>query len=190
MIVRKILLAVAASALMSTPAWGLSSHTPSNPGRGHAPKSTSNADNPGHSGDPRGKDRKGQSHPGSSHKCTPHKVGYVADGALVSETLTKNSDGSYSGEVVVEVARTNHHASADKGKTVTYTLTNARVTFGLSDTNNDGSVGLDDLAKGDRTHLIGRITALARKCDHSEFKATTTIHRVVFHAPEPPASKG
>lgn len=204
MIVRKILLATGAAALMSTPAWALPSQTPSNQGTAHAPSTTpvgppsttpNNSDNPGsanrhsgkgQSGNDNNSHGKGRGNPGNSHKCAPHRVGYVASGTLVSQTLTKNEDGTYSGELVVEVTHTNHHASADMGKTVTYKeLKNVHVTFGLRDTNNDGSVGLDDLAKGDRVHLIGKITALAKKCPSGEFTPTTTIRRIVFHAPIP-----
>jgi hypothetical protein len=209
--IRKILLAAGAAALMSTPAWALPSQTPSNGGTEHAPATTpvgppsttpNNTNNPGsanrHSGKASSNGGKGSSGSngqsgaqhgnggtthGKSHKCVAHKVGYVASGTLVSQTLTKNTDGTYSGEVVVEVAHTNHHASADKGKTVAYTVEKVHVTFGLADTNSDGSVGVDDLVKGDRTRLIGKITTLAKKCDQTEFKATTTIRKIVFHAP-------
>jgi len=218
--IRKILLAAGATALMSTPAWALTSQTPANSGTEHAPATTpvgppsttpNNTNNPGsanrHSGKASGHGHKGSGDSGSkghsgtqdgnsgrahgkSHKCVAHKVGYVASGTLVSQTLTKNADGTYSGEVVVEVTHTNHHGTADKGKTVSYTVTNVHVTFGLADTNNDGSVGVDDLAKGDRTHLIGKITALSKKCDQTEFKATTTIRKIVFHGPATGTAKG
>jgi hypothetical protein len=194
--IRKILLAAGAAALMSTPAWALPSQTPSNGGTEHAPanhhsgKASGNGkgsgDSNGHSGTQHG--NSGSRHD-KSHKCTAHKVGYVARGNLVSQTLAKNADGTYSGDVVVEVAHTNHHAAGDKGKTVTYTVANAHVTFGLPDTNSDGTVGVDDLVKGDRVHLIGKITALAKKCDPTEFKATTTIRKIVFHAPAAKAPK-
>jgi hypothetical protein len=177
--IRKILIATAAAALMSTPAWALPGQTPADQGT-H-----------GNSGEHRnsGKHPSGPAgNHGDSHKCKPHKVGYVAGGALVSEKLEKNADGTYSGELEVEVTRTNHHASADKGHKVTYTLSDAHVVFGMEDTNKDGSVGLDDLAPGDRTHVIGKITALAPKCPHGEFTATKTIKRVVFHAPATSAS--
>lgn len=217
--IRKILLAAGAAALMSTPAWALPTQTPSNGGTEHAPATTpvgppsatpNNTDNPGSanrhsgkasvrghkgSGDSGSKGNSGAQHGnsgkthGKSHKCVAHKVGYVASGTLVSQTLTKNTDGTYSGEVVVEVTHTNHHAAADKGKTVAYTVANVHVTFGLVDTNSDGSVGVDDLAKGDRTHLNGKITTLAKKCDQTEFKATTTIRKIVFHAPATEAPK-
>jgi hypothetical protein len=173
MIVRKILLAAGAAALMSTPAWGLPSQAPSNHGTSHAPTGQ-----PGKSGDPHGKGNQGK-----SHKCTPHKVAYVASGVLSSQTLAKNADGTYSGGVTVEVKRTNHHAAADKGKTVTYNVSSVHITFGLKDTNSDGSVGLDDLKTGDRVQLNGKITTLAKKCSQTGFAAETTIRKIVFHAP-------
>jgi hypothetical protein len=207
--IRKILLAAGAAALMSTPAWALASETPSNPGAEHAPSTTpvgppsttpNNTSNPGsanrhsgkghHSGNTGDNDKSGNSHGkggsshGNSHRCVAHKVGYVASGTLVSQTLTKNADGTYSGEVVVEVAHTNHHASADKGKTITYNVTSIHVTFGLADTNKDGSVALDDLAKGDRVHVIGKITALRKGCSQTGFTATTTVRKIVFHGPK------
>ncbi|HWX43903.1 MAG TPA: hypothetical protein VNY52_01105 [Solirubrobacteraceae bacterium] len=218
MIVRKTLLAASAAALMSTPAWALPSRAPSNPGTAHAPSTTpvgppsttpNNTNNPGSAnrnshankgdkGSSGSNDNQGSngSNPGdkgkgkgkSSHPGQSHKVGYVARGTLVKQTLTKNADGTYSGEVEVEVMRTNHHAAADKGKTVIYKVMNVHVTFGLPDANNDGSVGLDDLAKGDRVHLNGKIAALAKKCDQSGFTAETTIRRIIFHAPASPAS--
>jgi hypothetical protein len=145
-------------------------------GRGH--KGDHGSDNPGQSN---GSDK--PSHPGKSHKCKPHKVGYVASGTLVSQTLTKNADGAYSGEVTVKVTHTNHHASGDLGATKTYKVEKIHVTFGLADTNKDGSVGLDDLKESDRVKLIGKITALAKKCPAGEFTPTTTIRKIVFHAP-------
>jgi hypothetical protein len=129
------------------------------------------------------------SHPGQSHKCIPHNVAYVAAGTLVSQTLSKDAtatpptSSAYSGEVTVEVKRTNHHAAGDRGTTKTYKVEHVRVTFALADINNDGSVGLDDVQAGDHVKLIGKITALAPRCDHTGFTATTTIHRIVVHGP-------
>jgi hypothetical protein len=113
-------------------------------------------------------------------------VGFIVAGTLVSQKLTANSDGTYTGEVTVKVTHTNHHAVGEKEVTVekTYSLTSAHLTFGLTDTNSDGSIGLDDLAAGDRVMLIGKVTKLANKhCDHSKFAADKTIRRVVFLAP-------
>jgi hypothetical protein len=206
MIVRKALLAASAAALMTTPAWALPAQAPSNQGTAHAPTTTPNdrghsgghaagdhANAPDHTGKP--------SHPGKSHKCRVHKVAYVASGLLVSQTLTKdggptttstsaslhgNPNGTYSGDVTVDVKHTNHHARGDKGTTVTYSVSHVRVTFALPDVNNDGSSGLDDLQAGDRVKLIGKITTLAKRCDHSGFTAQTTIRHIVFHAPPKP----
>lgn len=202
MTVKRILLAASAAAVMSIPAWALPGLAPANEGKGHSPSTTpNNANNPGSShrspegtentggkgnqgNGNQGKGNQGKpSHPGSSHKCKPHKVAYVASGTLVSQTLTKNADGTYSGKVTVEVKRTNHHAAGDQGTTKTYKPENVHVTFGLADTNSDGSVGLDDLKAGDRVKLIGKITALAKKCSQSGFTATTTIREIVFNAP-------
>jgi hypothetical protein len=187
MVLRKILLVAGVAALMSTPAWA----TPDQgKGRGAStvpagPPSTtpSNTDNPGaahrHSGE------KGPGHHGKSHKCMPHKVGYVASGTLVSQALTKNEDGTYSGELTVQVTHTNHHASTDMSKAVPYTVSKVRLVLALEDTNKDGSVGVDDLAPGDRVRLVGKITALAKRCSQTGFKAETTIRQIVVHAPAP-----
>lgn len=182
MIARKILLVAAAAALTTTPAWALPSQAPSNQGTAHAPTTPTT---------PTGDHGTAPSHPGPgshpSHKCMAHKVAYVASGLLVSQTLSQ--DGStYSGDVTVDVKRTNHHAMGDKGKTVTYTVSNARIKFALADVNADGTAGLDDLQAGDRVQLIGKVTALAKKCDQTGFTAATTIRRIVFHGPVAPAS--
>jgi hypothetical protein len=188
MVLRKILLVASVAALMSTPAWA----TGQGDGKGHRPATVpvgppsttpDNKDNPGAS-------HRNKGNHGKSHKCVAHKVAYVASGTLVSQALTKNEDGTYSGEVVVEVEKTNHHAAADKGKTVTYDVSKARLALGVEDVNKDGTVGLDDLAKGDRVHLIGKITALAKKCSQDEFKAETTIRKIVVNAPAPTTPEG
>ena len=84
------------------------------------------------------------------------------------------------------VTHVNHHAKLDKATTQKYTLTNARLVFAITDTNNNGA-GVDDLKtgeKGDRVKLIGRITTLAKHCDHSKFTAQRVIRQVVFHDPQ------
>jgi hypothetical protein len=126
-------------------------------------------------------------HPAKSHKCTPHKVAYRASGTLVSETLTqtagadtpKRGDDRYSGPLMVGVTKTNHHAA--KGEQ-TYTLDNARVRFYDADHN-----GTTDPPKaGDGVKLIGKITTLPKKCDHTGFTATTTIRKVDFKPAKTP----
>jgi hypothetical protein len=180
MIVRKIFLGAAAAALTSSPAWALPAVAPANPGSGHSHSGTK-----GSEGKKSGE--KGANH-GKSHKCAPHKVGYVAGGSLEAQSLTENSDGTFSGELEVLVAHTNHHAKRDKGNVVTYSVENVHVTFGMADTNADGTVGFDDVAKGDRAHLLGRISVLAPKCPKGEFTQVMKIHRIIFHQALPPAS--
>ncbi len=159
-------------ALAASPALALPTQVPTNPGTGHRPDSPGSG-NPNSSTHPQ--------HPARSHRCRAHKVAYVASGALVSQSLTKNSDGTYSSDLTVHVTRTNHHAKGDRGVDKTYTLDHAKVTFGLADRDNDGTVDQTDLRPGDRTTVIGKTTTLAKKCDHSGFTAQTTIRKVVFN---------
>jgi hypothetical protein len=196
MIVKRIFLASSAAALIAAPVFALPGLAAADHGKGQPPSATpNNTNNPGSSRRSlEGAENTGgkandskPSHPGNSHKCKPHKVAYVASGTLVSQTLTKNTDGTtYSGEVTVEVKRTNHHAASDKGTTKTYKVEKVRVTFGLADTNGDGTVDLKDLKEGkegDRVKLIGKITALAKRCSQTKFTAETTIRKIVFNAP-------
>lgn len=171
MTIRKILLAAGAAALMSTPAWAHPGAEPGDHGNsGNAPGNSANHADKGH-GDH-----------GKSHRCQAHSVGYVTGGTLVSQALTKDEGAeTYSGKLEVKVLHANHHAAGERNTTVTYEVSKAHVVFGLQDTNNDGSVGLDDLAAGDRVRVIGKITALAPKCK-GEFTATKTVRRIVFHA--------
>jgi hypothetical protein len=187
--IRKTLLVAAAAALMSTPAWALPSQA-STHATGHVPSTTpvgppgnrpSDTDNPGEGKGPSGN----AGHHGNSHKCKPQSVGFIVSGTLVSQNLTLNADGTYSGEVKVKVTHTNHHAVGEKEVTTekTYPLTAVHVTFGLTDTNSDGTVGPDDLKEGDHVMLIGKVTKLAKKCDHSKFTAQKTIRKVTFLTP-------
>src|SRR5262245_24057439 len=201
MTANRILLAASAAALISASAWALPGPAPAHQGKGPPGATPNNRDNPGssnRSGEGNDNAGGGEKHanrhhrnrnsgnptkPGNSHKCRPHKVGYVASGTLVLTTLKKNADGTYSGEVTVNVKHANHHAAADKGNNTSYKVENVRVTFGLPDANSDGSVGLDDLKAGDRVKLIGKITTLAKKCPKGGFTPTKTIRKVVFHKP-------
>lgn len=195
--IRKTLFAAAAAALMSTPAWAFADASPNGVAHGHVPSTTpvgapgNHPSEPGDHGQGKGPSgNHGQN--GSSHRCHTERVGFIIAGTLVSQKLTANSDGTYSGEITVKVTHTNHHAVGEKEVTTekTYTLTSAQVTFALTDANSDGSVGLDDLVEGDRVMLVGKITKLANKhCDRSKFTAEKTIRHIVFLAPEPaPAS--
>lgn len=178
MTVRKVLLAACAAALTTSPAWAHPGRGPSNDGT--APTGTTGRGNGG-----------GQH--GKPHRCVAHRVAYVAAGTLVSQTLVldtpapsdRSSRPTYSGDVTISVTRTNHWARGDTGTSKTYTLVHARVALGLADQNNDGSVGLDDLAAGDRVKVIGKVTVLRRGCDQTGFAPTITIQRLIVHAPAP-----
>lgn len=138
--------------------------------------SSGGGSNHGHSGQP--------SHPGQSHRCMPHNVAYIAAGTLLNQTLSKDgTESTYSGELEVAVAHTNHHAAADRKTTKTYNVEHVHITFALADVNNDGSVGLDDVQANDRVKLIGKISSLAKRCDRSGFTAKLTIARIVLHPP-------
>ena len=207
MIIRKRLMTAIAAASVTALLWALPGAAFSCTGQAHstAPAGSSASNprsltNPAHlkqsgaQGDDQGRHEGNSSGPsgrsglhGKSHKCTPHRVAYIASGTLQEANLTKNADGTYSGELAIVVKRVNHHAKLDKATTQKYTLTNARLVLAISDTNNDGSVGLDDLKtgdKGDRVKLIGRITGLAKHCDHSKFTAQRVIRQVVLHDPQ------
>src|SRR5205085_6071081 len=109
--------------------------------------------------------------PSRSHRCTPHGIAYVAAGALRSQTLVldpaptvaatsadRAAKPTYSGDVTIDVTRTNRHAKADRGTTKAYTLDHARV-LGLSDQNGDGNVDLgDDVLPGSSAKVIGKVT--------------------------------
>lgn len=133
-----------------------------------------------HSG---GAENQGKSHAEATPnqgKCSTHEVAYIAAGTLVSDTLTKSEQGNtYSGEVTVEVSRTNHKAAGARGKTETYTVQAARVR---------GPIAVEALKPGDRAKLIGKITSVAPKCESSASTPTITITKLVFHAPHPTAT--
>jgi hypothetical protein len=192
MFIRKTLMAATAAALVSAPAWALSGNASSNGAPSTTPvgppsSTPNNLNNPGHlKQGATGATGNSGSH-GKSHKCAPHKVAYVAAGTLGKEppSLTKNADGTYSGTVTITAKRFNHHAKPPKETETekTYTLTNAHLVFAVTDTNNTGA-GADDLKVGETlVVVIGKITAIAKKCDHSKFKSEITIRQVIFHDP-------
>jgi hypothetical protein len=113
--------------------------------------------------------------PHGSHHCVPHNAGYNATGSLVSESLTADGHGRYSGTIEVDVARANHHgATGDQ----TFTLTGARVKF---------HHGVDPSAPvaGSRVKLHGKITALPKRCDASDFTPIIVVKKVDISKPQP-----
>lgn len=117
------------------------------------------------------------------HRCVPHGVAYVASGVLVSNTLVLGTNGTYSGEVTVEVQHGNRHARGEEGTKKTYKVEGVVVKLVVPDLDKDGVIGVDDLAPGDRVHLIGHVTTLTKKCVVSGFTPQLTIRMIVFHGP-------
>jgi hypothetical protein len=184
MIARNALLAAAgAAALAASPAWAL-------PGRGAGPGRPHGTETaPGQTGELPG--RAPADSPSQPHRCTPHAVAYVAAGRLVSHTLVQDgaeptptvaraargpSGPTWSGDVTIDVKRTNRHARADKGTTKTYTLDHARV------------LHFADAVAGSRAKVIGKVTKLAPRCDQTGFTPELTIRKLLLHAPVAPQS--
>jgi hypothetical protein len=111
-----------------------------------------------------------------SKSCTPRVEGYNARGTLVSSALTPAAGhGRYSGTLVVNVIRANHHAATGDQ---TFALTGARVTF---------HHGVDSTAPapGSRVGLHGTITELAKGCSSTGFSPTITVRHVDIRRPKP-----
>jgi hypothetical protein len=96
-------------------------------------------------------------------------VAYTASGKLVTWAATQNPSGTWSGTITVHVTKANHHAAGAKGTDVTYTLTNAKVTFGK---------GANPPAAGDRVHLVGKIAEVAKRCTQPGTTAPVTVRKV------------
>jgi hypothetical protein len=115
-------------------------------------------------------------HPAQSHKCTPHNEAYTVRGTLVSGSLTKNANGTYSGTLVVHVNKANSHAKSDKGTTKTYALSDAKAKLH----GEDGAA----LTANSRVTLEGKVTTLAKKCDQTGFTPTVTIAKADIRPPK------
>jgi hypothetical protein len=121
------------------------------------------------------KGKKGEhGHKGKPHKCAPHQVAYIAHGTLVSFSATPGTDGRYSGTIVVSVMRANHHARSTKGTQATFTLNDTRVRL---------AKGLSAPAAGDRVTVVGKITAVAKRCSDQSMAGTVTVRYVVISPP-------
>jgi hypothetical protein len=136
------------------------------------------AAHPGASSSPRrGDHASGTHHSPQSHKCLPHNVAYLESGIVdgtTGSTLTVNPDGTWSGTLVVDVTRANHRAKADRGTTVTYTFTNAKLTVRF-----DG--GTNSFAAGERVKLIGKLAAVAEGCTALTPAPNPAFRMVVVH---------
>ena len=117
-------------------------------------------------------------HPSTSHKCMPHNVAYVESGTVdatpPTTPLAQNSDGTWTGTLVVDVARTNHWARKDKGMTVPETFTNAKLHVVFAD-------NTTAFTSGERVKLIGKIATVAKKCTPPSTPATPVFRMIVVH---------
>jgi hypothetical protein len=120
---------------------------------------------------------------GKSHKCKAHSVGYIVGGTLVADGLTQSAgqntptdttDDRYSGTVTLTVTHTNHWARALSGQQ-TLTLTNVRVSLGEGVT--------QPPAPGSKVQVIGKVTAVAKKCKDKSAAGVVTFRKVVFALP-------
>jgi hypothetical protein len=145
------------------------------------------AAHPGNPNRPEATGRSSQSHgaahaqAGLSHRCRAHNVAYVETGtidAASASTLASNPDGTWSGTLVVDVTKGNHHARADTGQTVTYTVNNARlrVRFGG---------GASGFSAGERIKLIGKLAVVAKKCTATGPAASPVLEMGVVRPARP-----
>jgi hypothetical protein len=124
-------------------------------------------------------------HPARSHRCLPHKVAYVEGGTVdgtTPSTLAKNLDGTWSGDLYVDVVRANHHAKGDKMTVVKVSFDNAKLQVHFR----GGAAGF---TKGERVQLVGKLAVVAKRCPALSPAATPVFRMITVHpAPKPPAS--
>jgi hypothetical protein len=132
-------------------------------------------------GHPNGHGHKGSGQPAQSHKCRPHNVAYVESGTVDSttpSTLAQNSNGTWSGTLVVDVKSANHAAKADKQHpSVTYTFTDARLRVRF-DKGTNASTGF---TAGERVKLIGKLATVGKKCMALSPAPTPVFRMLVVH---------
>jgi hypothetical protein len=120
---------------------------------------------------------RGANHPSRSHKCKPRNTAYVESGTVdtaAASTLAANSDGTWSGTLVVDVSKANHAAKRDKATTVTYTFSNAKLKVRF-----DG--GASGFGASERIKLIGKLAAVGKRCAPLDPVPTPVFRMVVVH---------
>lgn len=115
---------------------------------------------------------------GKSHRCLPHNVAYVeggtVDATLPTTPLAKNSDGTWSGTLVVDVTRANFWARHDKKTTVTYTFDHAKLRVHLGR-------GVTGFTAGEPVQLVGKLAVVAKGCPALSPAATPVFRMVTVH---------
>lgn len=117
------------------------------------------------------------SSPSQSHRCRPHNRAYIESGtvdATTPSTLAQNSDGTWSGTLVVDVTRADRAARSDKGQTVTYTFSSANLNVAF-----DGSS--TGFSAGERVKLIGKLAESPKRCTSASNDATPVFKRLAVH---------
>lgn len=119
----------------------------------------------------------GKTHPAQSHKCKAHNVAYVESGTIDATTASTlaGSNGTWSGTLVVDVKGSNHAAKGDRGKTVTYSFTTAKLRVRLGH-------GVTGFTAGERVQLIGKLATVGKKCTPLSPAATPVFSKVIVHA--------
>lgn len=136
--------------------------------RGHG-NHPGQGNDPGHGGRTR--------HSSDWQRCMPRNVGYVESGTIdasTPSTLAQNSDGTWSGTLVVDVTRPNHWAKADSGTTVTETFTDAKLRVRF-----DGTTS--GFTAGERVRLIGKLAVVAKRCTATGSQASPVFRMIVVH---------
>ncbi|MHB1835381.1 MAG: hypothetical protein ACYCXW_10475 [Solirubrobacteraceae bacterium] len=128
----------------------------------------------------------GGGQPAQSHKCRPHDVAYIESGtvdAATPSTLARNSDGTWSGTLVVDVKSADHAAKTDRQKaSVTYTLTDAKLRVRF-DKGTSASAGF---TAGERVKLIGKLATVGKNCTALRPAPTPVFRMLIVH----PGSQG
>lgn len=124
-----------------------------------------------------GNPKSGTNHPTQSHKCKPHNVAYVEWGTVDATTASTlaGSNGTWTGTLVVDVTKTNHAARGDKGKTITYSFTSAKLRVRFDH-------GVTGFTAGERVKLIGKLATVGKNCTPLSPAATPVINKVIVHA--------
>jgi hypothetical protein len=110
----------------------------------------------------------------TGRKCAAHKVAYIASGTLVSLSTSPGTGNTFDGMVSFTVARANHHAATTKGTSLTLTLTNSRVRLGR---------GVTSATAGDDVKVIGKITAVAKRCTNQSAAGVVTVRKITVSMP-------
>jgi hypothetical protein len=90
----------------------------------------------------------------------------------VTSTLAQNSDGTWSGALVVDVTHTDHRAKADNDTTVTYTFASQKLRVRFD----RGATGF---VSHERVRLIGKLDVVGKKCP--SITASPTFRMIVVH---------